>query len=240
MKKCHKLGLICTIIVITILMCNCIYAEDELLNKSSGTWYREKGKWCYIDIDGNKLYNSVTPDEYWIGYDGFWVEESGIDSQLMSEKSNGGELIVFDKYSHQMELWINGERVYKCLGISGKLPGDKETEGDCKTPVGEFFVCTKNSNSQYHKSLGLSYPDIEDAERGIAQGIISEKQYKRIIEAIQNGSQPDWNTPLGGEIMIHGERAHSDLTRGCIGINNSDIDYIWDYINVGTKVIIQE
>ena len=158
----------------------------------------------------------------------------------MAEKSMNGSLLVFDKFSHQMELWVNGEKIYNCLGIAGALMGDKEMEGDYKTPIGEFYVCVKKANSNYHKALGLSYPNLEDAERGISQGLISVAQYGKIVNAVQSGGKPDWYTPLGGEIMIHGARGITDGTRGCIGIRDFDIDYIWNFVNVGTKVIIQD
>ncbi|RGY98416.1 murein L,D-transpeptidase [Clostridium sp. AM58-1XD] len=40
--------------------------------------------------------------------------------------------------------------------------------------------------------------------------------------------------------MIHGKRGITDETRGCIGIRDSDIDYMWNFVNVDTTVIIQE
>ncbi|WP_181995770.1 L,D-transpeptidase [Clostridium sp. AM58-1XD] len=215
------------------------YMDDGDLY-SANEWQCINDKYYYFNDDGYMLSNMITPDEYWIGNDGYWISDSYIDQEAMAEKSLNGSLIVFDKCSHQMELWVNGERIYSCLGIAGALQGDKDVEGDCKTPVGEFYVCSKNANSQYHKALGLSYPNIEDAERGIAQGLITEAQYKKIVRAIQNGSKPDWYTPLGGEIMIHGKRGCADGTRGCIGILDSDIDYIWNFVTMGTKVIIQE
>lgn len=96
-----------------------------------------------------------------------------------------GSLIVFDKFSHQMEFWLNGEKIYHCLGIAGALTGDKEMEGDYRTPEGEFYICIKNVNSNYHKALGLSYPNIEDAKRGLSQGLISAGHYSKIVHAIE-------------------------------------------------------
>lgn len=203
-------------------------------------WLELDGKFYYFGSNGYMLSNQITPDEFWIGTEGYWINNSGINQEVMAEKSMNGSLIVFDKFSHQLELWINGEKKYSCLGIAGALTGDKEREGDCRTPIGEFYVCVKNPNSNYHKALGLSYPNIEDAERGMNQGLISAEQYNKIVRAIQKGGKPDWYTPLGGEIMIHGARGITDGTRGCIGIRDSDIDYIWNFVDVGTKVIIQD
>lgn len=211
--------------------------DDGSYMANQGQWIDDK--YYYFNNDGYIIYNTITPEEQWIGGEGYWISESNIDQEAMAEKSLGGTLIVYDKFSHQMELWINGEKTYSCVGASAPIPGDKEIEGDCRTPVGEFYVCVKNSKSKFHLSLGLSYPNIEDAERGKEQGLISEEQYRNIVNAIANGGKPDWYTILGGEIMIHGERGVTDDTKGCIAIKNSDIDYIWKYVTVGTKVIIQ-
>lgn len=216
-----------------------LYINDDgnyLVNE----WQEVDGRHYYFGSDGHMLTSSITPDEYWIGTDGYWISDSGINQEAMAEKSLNGSLIVFDKFSHQMELWVNGSKIYNCLGIAGALTGDKEIEGDCRTPIGEFYVCVKNANSNYHKALGLSYPNIEDAERGLSQGLISAEQYGRIVRTIERGGKPDWYTPLGGEVMIHGARGITDGTRGCIGIRDSDIDYIWNFVNVGTKIIIQD
>ncbi|RHR46058.1 hypothetical protein DWX10_27265 [Clostridium sp. AF18-27] len=215
------------------------YVKDDG-SYSVNEWQKLDGKFYYFGSDGYMLSNQITPDEYWIGTDGYWISDSGINQEVMAEKSNNGSLLVFDKFSHQMELWVNGEKIYNCLGIAGALTGDKEMEGDYKTPIGEFYVCVKNANSNYHKALGLSYPNLEDAERGISQGLISVAQYGKIVNAVQSGGKPDWYTPLGGEIMIHGARGITDGTRGCIGIRDFDIDYIWNFVDVGTKVIIQD
>ncbi|WP_181995636.1 hypothetical protein [Clostridium sp. AM58-1XD] len=53
--------------------------------------------------------------------------------------------LVFDKFSHQMEPWLNGEKIYHCLGIAGALTGDKEMEGDYHIPI------SRTQNEDCHK-----------------------------------------------------------------------------------------
>ena len=48
--------------------------------------------------------------------------------------------------------------------------GDKVQEGDEITPSGSFYVCTRNDQSICYLALGLSYPNAEDAERGLRDG----------------------------------------------------------------------
>lgn len=214
--------------------------ENEDKTYLTGGWQWINDKCYYFNEEGYMLSNAITPDECWVGEDGSWVSESYIDPAIMAERSQNGTLIVYDKSSHQLELWVNGEKIYHCMAISGAINGDKEVEGDRKTPVGEFYVCTKNPNSSCYKALGLSYPNIEDAERGRAQNLISDSQYRQIVRAIEKHGKPNWYTPLGGEIMIHGKRAEATETRGCVAILDSDIDNIWNYVGIGTKVIIQD
>ena len=126
---------------------------------------------------------------------------------------------------------VNGISIY----VSKK--GNTVTQqGDGITPSGKFYVCTKNDQSQYYLSLGLSYPGIEDAERGLADGLINEEQYKAIVDANKAGEQPPWDTPLGGAIMIHGEQGGG--TAGCIAVTNDVMDILWEYCNLGVPVTV--
>jgi murein L,D-transpeptidase YafK len=57
-------------------------------------------------------------------------------------------------------------RVYR-VGLGSNPKDDKRMQGDGRTPEGGFYVCSKNAKSSYYLSLGLSYPNEEDAERGL-------------------------------------------------------------------------
>ena len=112
-------------------------------------------------------------------------------------------------------------------------------EGDGRTPEGEFYVCVKNTASKYTRALGLSYPNRSDAIRGLRQGLISQRDFDRIDYTIRKRLQPPWNTPLGGEIMIHGDRRGGRTTQGCIALEDRDILEIFPRIPVGTRVVIR-
>jgi hypothetical protein len=124
------------------------------------------------------------------------------------------------------------------IALGPRPSGDKLIQGDGRTPEGEFFICVKNPASNYYKSLGLSYPDTRHADRALLSGIITYTEYQRIVEALQNNHRPPWNTPLGGEIFIHGGGAHTDWTKGCIALFNSDMEELFNLISVGARVQI--
>ena len=128
-------------------------------------------------------------------------------------------------------------RAYRMsLGFAPTSP--KEKAGDGKTPEGDYYVCVKNPNSAYHLSLGLSYPNTRDADRGLEAGLITRSERDAIARAEKRKAHPPWNTALGGAIMIHGEGTLADWTLGCIAMENYHIDELFKVIPVGTPVHI--
>ncbi len=149
-------------------------------------------------------------------------------------------LIVVRKKERKLHLY-DEEKLVKTYDIAlGFAPvGDKETRGDGKTPEGEFYIFTKNPKSSYYLSLGVSYPSIDDAERGLREKIISKNERDQIVKAINEKRTPLQNTKLGGEIYIHGGGAANDWTLGCVALANEDIREFFDALEVRTKVRIE-
>jgi L,D-peptidoglycan transpeptidase YkuD (ErfK/YbiS/YcfS/YnhG family) len=125
------------------------------------------------------------------------------------------------------------------VGLGFHPTGDKEKEGDGRTPEGKFFVCVKKPNSRFQKSLGLSYPDKKHAERAFFAGVITPIEFRDILLAFENKTTPPWNTALGGQIFIHAGGAHKDWTEGCVALYNSDMEELFQITSVGTPVSIR-
>jgi murein L,D-transpeptidase YafK len=135
--------------------------------------------------------------------------------------------IVIVKSAHTMTL-LSGAKTLKTYKVAlGSVPvGPKRVEGDHKTPEGDYRIDAKNSHSQFHLSLHISYPSAADQQR-----------------ARSLGSRP------GGAIMIHGLartfaylgslHRQTDWTDGCVAVTNAEIDEIWELVPVGTKVEIR-
>jgi murein L,D-transpeptidase YafK len=134
--------------------------------------------------------------------------------------------IVVNKAAREMIL-LRGDSVLRNYRIAlGRNPaGPKRCEGDGKTPEGRYVISGRNPKSAYHLSLRISYPGVDDIERGRAGGY----------------------SP-GGDIMIHGlrngegalGRAHlrSDWTQGCIAVTNEEMEEIWSLVDDGTPIEI--
>ncbi len=154
----------------------------------------------------------------------------GMKEPRILVKKKDRKLYVFD-----------GNKLRKTYNISlGFAPdGDKEIEGDGKTPEGDFYIFTKNPESSFFLSLGVSYPNIEDAKRGLEQKIITQAEHDEIVKAIGEKKMPLQKTKLGGEIYIHGGGCNKDWTAGCVALENEQIQEIFDNIEIGTSVRIE-
>jgi hypothetical protein len=136
----------------------------------------------------------------------------------------------------------DGRRLVKTYPVSiGSASGDKLREGDLRTPEGRFYVCVRKAapKTPYVRSMGLSYPDAEDAARGLREGRISREQHDRIVAAIRRRTVPPWDTPLGGAIMIHGCRNGGRGTKGCIALEDDDVRELYAEVPLGTPVIVR-
>ncbi|HEV2762428.1 MAG TPA: L,D-transpeptidase [Pyrinomonadaceae bacterium] len=148
--------------------------------------------------------------------------------------------VLVSKRLRRLTLY-DGERELRrytiALGLSPEA--DKERQGDNRTPEGEFYVFTKNPRSAFYLSLGLSYPNAEDAERGLRAGLITRAQHRRILRAMARKAAPPRDTALGGDIYLHGGGTGRDWTWGCVALDNADIKELYDAVPVGTTVRIE-
>lgn len=164
----------------------------------------------------------------------------GAGGKAGNAASVNGVSIYVSKRLKTLTLKQNGTLIGEypvSIGASSS-DGNKKVEGDMRTPSGQFYVCTRNDKSVAYLALGLSYPGVEDANRGFEQGIITQEQRDEIINANLNGQQPPWETALGGAIMIHGCRVPDGTTHGCVAVDNDVMDVLWSYCNLGVPVTI--
>jgi murein L,D-transpeptidase YafK len=148
--------------------------------------------------------------------------------------------VVVRKAARRLELFAGGARVRVFrVGVGFAPEGDKERQGDGRTPEGDFYVCLKNDRSNFHLSLGLNYPDAAAAARALDARLITRAQHDAIVRANQERRCPPWDTELGGEIFIHGGGSASDWTLGCVALDNEHVKELFDHLPNGTPVRIE-
>jgi murein L,D-transpeptidase YafK len=106
------------------------------------------------------------------------------------------------------------------VGMGFAPEGHKQQEGDGRTPEGEYLIDRRNPDSEFHLSIGISYPNEEDIARAEAAG-----------------REP------GGDIFIHGRPwpyilGGRDWTAGCIAVSNREIEEIYAMVRNDTPITI--
>lgn len=157
------------------------------------------------------------------------------------QSSPGSTLIKVFKSARILELYGDGKLIGRFKIALGRAPqGDKTREGDAKTPEGKYYVCSRNDRSNFKLFLGLSYPNIKDAKKGLQNGLIDRQTFDTIKRAQERKLQPPWDTPLGGIVGIHGGGNDYDWTLGCIALSDEDIGVLWQYAPLKTPVEIYQ
>ncbi|MDP3010493.1 MAG: L,D-transpeptidase [Methylococcales bacterium] len=156
--------------------------------------------------------------------------------------------LLVDTKAHKIEV-KQGEQTLETLSgiaIGRKGAGLKGHRGDDITPYGNYRIGWVGEKSNFRKFFGLTYPSTQDAEIALKRGVISQTDYYSIVTAHQSNQIPPQNTPLGGQIGIHGigagdERVHQafDWTHGCIALTNTQIDHLSQWLDTGTVVKIK-
>ena len=143
--------------------------------------------------------------------------------------------ILIEKKKRMLTLLDEKELpLLSCPIALGFCPtGPKEREGDGKTPEGDYFICLKKMG-KYGPSLGISYPNEQDARNARAE----EALIACIRERALKNERPPWGTALGGEIYIHGGGTEKDWTAGCIALNEKDAEALYARVPIGTSVQI--
>ncbi len=135
---------------------------------------------------------------------------------------NGPEVtsVQVHKAARKMYL-LHHQKVLKSYDIAlGFNPiGHKQFEGDGRTPEGTYIIDRRNPNSEFHLSIGISYPN--QADRAYAEAF---------------GKKP------GGDIFIHGgpkrKVSRRDWTAGCIAVTDKEMERIYAMVKNGTPIQI--
>ena len=146
----------------------------------------------------------------------------GCESKLRSYDGPEVTRIVVMKNNRRMQLMHDSTVLSEYEIDLGYAPeGPKRFRGDGRTPEGRYYIDRKNPVSEFHLSLGISYPNARDVARARAAG-----------------------RDPGDNIFIHGARrslfnfAGPDWTIGCISVSNREMEDIYAMVKKGTIIDI--
>jgi murein L,D-transpeptidase YafK len=139
----------------------------------------------------------------------------------------GQTVILVDKIQSTLILLKGGKEIKTFSAEFGKSwMGDKLYAGDKATPEGVYKILEKKggAKTKYYKALLINYPNSDDQRRFdkmVKSGEISKK------------------THIGGLIEIHGDGGKGiHWTDGCIALENSEMDAVYNQAGVNTTVVI--
>lgn len=190
------------LLVFLLLFTNYLFADLVTLYRTMG-----------IDEVKKELERQLRTKEYWSSY----IKNTDVSYGYYESKKY---VIVADKLSKKLELFKKEDKKFLKLltqsMITGEKAGDKQFEGDKKTPVGVYKLTRKLTKlDQYYGPLALvtNYPNTYDKSLN------------------KNGHG----------IWIHGmplDETREDFTKGCIALENENLVSLDENINYDESVLL--
>ncbi len=143
-------------------------------------------------------------------------------------------MVVVSKSRYKVDVYYKKHMIRSYIAVFGPRPlENKCMEGDRCTPEGWFKIKNKNPTSQYDKFMLLDYPN--------------DSSMARFNDLKVNGKIPK-TAKIGGSVGIHGIWKGGDdmielgvgWTDGCVALRNKDIEELFSFVGVGTKVNIKK
>lgn len=137
------------------------------------------------------------------------------------------------KSKRYLEL-LQGDQVIKRypIRLGFNASGRKQFEGDGKTPEGIYTLDWRNPNSQFYRSLHVSYPNMQDAQYAASKGLSAGSNI------MIHGSFPTRGKLLENGKPFYHYMPQKDWTLGCIAVSNAAMDDIWARTKNGTLIEI--
>jgi hypothetical protein len=143
-------------------------------------------------------------------------------------------LIVVNKSKYMVEVFYRRRKIRSYKAVFGPKPMENKTcEGDRCTPEGWFTISSKKPNSKYHMFMLLNYPNDSSVAR---------------FNALKEKGVLPHSARIGGDVGIHGIWKGGDdmiemgvgWTDGCVAIKNKDMEELYSFSGVGTRVLIRK
>jgi L,D-peptidoglycan transpeptidase YkuD (ErfK/YbiS/YcfS/YnhG family) len=185
---------------------------DALKSAAEGMSFVEKAR----EAAGVVLARYLDPDEL-----ARWRRQA--EDTVAATQAGGKVAFVVNKIERTLTVYRRGKAVASFgIGLGRFGLSDKLFSGDEATPEGQYRVVQKFPNSTFYKALLINYPNDLDRQEFAA--------------AKRRGAVPEGAT-IGGAIEIHGG-GRDNLTMGCVGLENGDMDEVFRWAEIGTPVTI--
>ncbi len=151
-----------------------------------------------------------------------------------TESPVGTIYIIIDKSDYELSVYDEkGWYATFPVVFGNNSLDDKKMEGDKKTPEGNFKILSKKVHDKWYRFLALDYP--------------TKESWEKFNQRKQRGEIPA-SARIGGSIGIHGTWPNDDFvvdkyknwTLGCVSMKNEDVQEVYGYTPVGTRVIIRK
>jgi len=150
-----------------------------------------------------------------------------VEKTIKFSKRNKSYAIVVDKLARECIIYKDGEAVNKyTVELGSNWIGNKKQQDDKSTPEGLYKITDKKSKGQtrYYKALLLDYPNDED---------------KKLFLQNKKDGLVTPEAKIGNQIEIHGHGGKGiDWTDGCIALKDADIDIVFKFCPLRTRVVI--
>jgi lipoprotein-anchoring transpeptidase ErfK/SrfK len=146
----------------------------------------------------------------------------------------GTVYIIIDKSDYELNVYDDKGwfATYPVVFGNNSL-ADKKMEGDRCTPEGNFHIISKRTHNKWDRFMALDYP--------------TKESYEKFRLRKLRGEIPA-DARIGGGVGIHGTWPHDDYiidnyknwTMGCISMKNKDVEDLYSYLPVGTRVTVRK
>lgn len=161
----------------------------------------------------------------------------------------GRPWVQVDTDTLTLTVFSSGHRVlarFHNIAIGRGGAANEHRRGDGTTPRGVFHIAWIDRHSRFGVFYGLDYPTPSIAWRAYLRNEISAAQFDAILRAAREHRVPPQNTPLGGQLGLHGIGSGNPLvqrdlnwTDGCIALTNAQLRRLARWLRLGVKVVIR-
>jgi len=149
------------------------------------------------------------------------------------KQSKKEKVILINKSKYTLDILANAKIIKRYpIKLGFDSIDDKWMQGDGCTPEGIYAADIKLplGKATYYKAININYPTPDN--------------WKNFNKRKADGIIPP-NATIGGAIEIHGTGPEekgidkkTNWTSGCIAVSNTDMDTIYENVNIGTPIII--